>query len=281
MTRGGRLAFFSTCAAAIGAAVIAGASAPAQERSAAPALEITGTTLRVRLADGSTREGASLIGAVLRVVAGGQSLRVRIASVAPDARDPNGEVLLYDFRVVLPSGAEEPLCLADPNGQRLALPLAGRSDEAGILVEIGSGAFELFCTASPQGKCVRLGYAPWRHAPDGRSMRDWFDACVRMMRGDYCGDGHHFTHNGTWIDISDRIGVQHSDEDPTLSFEAAWGPSGAICVARTRVLELITLDALARECPRLHGHLGPNVCTENAADGLIINRSRPAERSAQ
>ena len=94
------------------------------------------------------------------------------------------------------------------------------------------------------------------------------------MRGDYCGDGRHFTRDGTWIDIYDRICVQRSDEDPSLSFEAAWGPAGAFCVAHTRVPEIITLDALAPECPRLQGRLGPQACHENVAGSLIIHRSR-------
>src|SRR6202162_534078 len=38
------------------------------------------------------------------------------------------------------------------------------------------------------GKCVRYGYHPWEQAPDGRPMRDYYDACVRMVRADYCGD---------------------------------------------------------------------------------------------
>src|SRR5262245_56780055 len=134
--------------------------------------------------------------------------------------------------------------------------------------------FELVCTAGPQAKCVRFGYGPWRQAPDGRPMRDWFNACVRMMRGDYCGDGRPYTRDGTWIDLYDRIGVQKSDEDPSLRFEAAWGPEGAICVARPRLPDLITLDGLETECPRLKGRLGPAVCNENVPGALIINRSR-------
>ena len=198
---------------------------------------------------------------------------MRIAAAERDARDPRGEVLLYDFRVITPDGTEQPLCNADPDGRRLGLPLAGRSNPAGILVSNEPGIFELFCTAEPQGKCVRFGYAPWRQAPGGRSMRDWFNSCVRMVRGDYCGDGRHFTRNGTLIDIYDRIGVQSSD-DPSIGFEAAWGPDGAICVAHARVPDIIDLDGLAKACPRLAGKLGPAACNENAPGGLIMNRSR-------
>ena len=273
----GRAVFSYAYAAVLVIAVTAGSTnARSQERPGIipPAVDLVGTTLRARLPDGSMREGASLTGAILTVAAGSQTIRVRVASVEPEVRDPRGEVLLYDFRVIMPNGGEEPLCLPDPDGRRLGLPLAGRSDPAGMLSPSNDSLFELVCTASPQGKCVRFGYAPWRQAPDGRPMRDWFNACVRMMRGDYCGDGRHFTRDGTWIDLYDRIGVQKSDDDPSLSFEAAWGPDGAVCVAHTRIPDIITLEALARTCPRLQGRLGSEVCNENVTDGLIINRSR-------
>jgi hypothetical protein len=273
----GRFDFQYRLGVAIAAiAVIAGAAVARCEDNAKPAgpvVDVVGTTLRARLSDGSVREGAALVGAVLTVAAGGRTLRVRIASAERDARDPRGEVLLYDFRVITPDGNEQPLCNADPDGRRLGLPLAGRSDRAGVLVSNEPDIFELFCTAEPQGKCVRFGYAPWRQAPGGRSMRDWFNSCVRMVRGDYCGDGRPFTRDGTLIDIYDKIGVQRSD-DPSIGFEAAWGPEGAICVAHTRVPDIIDLDGLAKACPRLAGKLGRGVCNEDAPDALIMNRSR-------
>ena len=238
-------------------------------------VEVARTTLRARLADGSIREGPALIGATLIVAVGGRTLKVRIGGIEPDARDDRGEVMLYDFRVVTPTGGEEPLCEPDPDGRRLGLPLAGRTSPDGMLLLGSENEFELFCTGAAQAKCVRFGYAPWRQTPDGRSMLDWYNACVRMVRGDYCGDGRHFTRNGTLIDIYDAIGVQTSDQDPSFSFEAMWRPDGAVCVAHPRIPEIIDLAGLARACPRLAGRLGPAVCNENAfGGGLIVNRSR-------
>lgn len=54
-------------------------------------------------------------------------------------------------------------------------------------------------------------------------LLDWYNACVRMVRADNCGNGRGFTRDGTLIDIYDRIGVQTSDADPSLSFEACLG----------------------------------------------------------
>jgi len=238
-----------------------------------PAIDVVGTSLRARLPDGSVRQGAELVGAVLVVAVGGRTLRVRIAGVEPDARDPRGEILLYDLRIVTPGG-EEPLCDPDPDGRRLGLPLAGRSDPAGMLSKGTANDFELVCTSGAQGKCARFGYTPWAQTPDGRPMRDWYNACVRLLRGDYCGDGRPYTRDGTLVDIYDRIGVQKSDGDPSMSFEAVWGPDGAVCVAHTRIPDIIDLDGLARACPRLAGKLGPDACNDNAPGGLISNRSR-------
>jgi len=274
MTTCSRLFHSVVFAGAIAIVVIAAAVIQPHSQEVASSVEVAGTTLRVRLPDGSVRAGAELIGGVLTATFGGQSLRVRIDGVEQDPRDPQGEVLLYDFRAVAPDGRTEPLCTPDPDGRRRGLALAGRSEPWGFLTIGEPGVFELVCTAGPQAKCVRMGYAPWRKAPDGRPMIDWFNACVRMLRGDYCGDGRPFTRDGTWIDLYDRIGIQKSDNDPSLSFEAAWGPNGATCVARTRLPDLIDLDDLARVCPRLSGRLGPAACSEDDRDGLVMNRSR-------
>ena len=276
MPRGG-LPNGGTClfaAIAIFAALVSAVIDARSQQSPRPVVDVVGTTLRARLPDGSVLEGAKLVGAALVVAVGGQTLKVRIAGVEQDARDARGEVLLYDFRLIAPNGTEEPLCAADPDGRRLGLALAGRSDPAGTLRTGDATDFELVCTAGAQGKCVRFGYAPWRRAPGGRPMLDWYNACVRMVRGDYCGDGRPFTRDGTIIDIYDRIGVQKSDEDPSLSFEAAWGPDGAICVAHTRIPDIVDLDGLGRACPRLVGRLGPAACNENTSGALLLNRSR-------
>lgn len=262
-------------AVCLAAAVVAPSTALSQQAlSPAPTIDVVGTTLRVRLADGSTREGTALVGAVLAVARGGRTIRVRIAGAEPDASDPHGEILLYDFRLITPRG-EEPFCAPDPDGRRVGFPLVGRSDPTGILSFTDRSTFELVCTSGAQGKCARFGYAPWRQAPDGRPMIDWYNACIRLLRADYCGDGRPFTRDGTLVDIYDHLGGYRSGADPRLSFEAAWGPEGAVCVARTRLPDIIDLDGLGQACPRLVGRLGNAACSENVPGGLIFNRSLP------
>jgi hypothetical protein len=79
------------------------------------------------------------------------------------------------------------------------------------------------------------------------------------------------------VDIYDTLGIQTPTPGSSLSFEAVWKPDGAVCVRKTRIPELVSLDALLAACPaRLEGHVGDD-CTEaefiGAAGPLIFNRS--------
>jgi hypothetical protein len=57
-----------------------------------------------------------------------------------------------------------------------------------------------------------------------------------MARADYCGDGVPHTQNGTPIDMFDGQGIQSPESVPGdgFSFEAGWGPQGAVCVSHPR-----------------------------------------------
>jgi hypothetical protein len=100
-------------------------------------------------------------------------------------------------------------------------------------------------------------------------MEPYYQACVRMVRADYCGDGVGHTKNGTPIDLFDRIGVQKDEPAEGMGFEAAFGPAGAVCVRHPRWRELVDLDALEAACPRLAGHLG-ETCDETAPALLYV-----------
>ena len=168
----------------------------------------------------------------------------------------------------------EPLCSAAPDGTRLGFPLAGRTAE-GLFVESDPGVFELICTSGAQGKCVRFGYHPWEQRPDGRSMRDYYNACVRLVRADYCGNGRAWTRDGSLIDLWDDLGIQKPESlsDPAFSFEAGWNEHGAVCVARTRIPENITLDQLKASCPRLTTITLCDEAAARASGSILYNRS--------
>jgi len=245
---------------------------PAQAADQIPVgIEAVGTAFRVTLSDGTSKEGAGLAGAVLTFDVNGTAVRIRIVSIEADGG--NKAVLLHDFRF---ADNDAPLCAPDPQGRQLGFPLAGRTAADGRLVAAAPGIFELICTSGAQGKCVRFGYHPWENGSDGKSMRDHYNACVRMVRADYCGDGRAYTRDGTSIDLWDDRGIQKSEsaDDASFSFEAAWGPDGAVCVARTRIPENITLEALKVACPRLAQAPSCTEATGRGAGALLFNRSR-------
>jgi hypothetical protein len=240
---------------------------------------IIGTAFRITLDDGRVLEGDALVGAVLEAAdTEGHPLTVRIDGHRPDPLDPTGETVLYALSAPDPAtGTWRELCGPGPDGLRLGFPLAGAWTAAGEHVPAAPGTFGITCTAGAIGKCVRFGYRPWRTAADGRPLWDLHQACVRLVRADYCGDGVGHTRTGTPIDLYDRLGIQEDEPAPGMDFEAAWTPSGASCVRHVRIREETSLAELERRCPaRLAGRTGA-ACTEDAAarapDALLFNRS--------
>ena len=265
-----------TCRALVVAGMVLTLAEGTPARAGEPAvagIEAVGTAFRVTLADGSVKQGRELAGAVLVFDIGGAPIRIRIASIVPDPDDTSGAVLLHDFRLE-ESGA--PLCNAAPDGTRLGFPLVGRTAADGRFVAAEPSVFELACTAGSQGKCVRFGYRPWEMAPDGRPMLDEYNACIRMLRADYCGDGHGWTRDGTLIDLWDDRGIQTPGTagDPSFSFEAGWTADGAVCVAHSRIPENVTRESLLAYCPRLARLSSCDEGTARAAGALLFNRSR-------
>lgn len=98
----------------------------------------------------------------------------------------------------------------------MAFPVSGRSLADGRL-SADAARFELVCTSGAQGKCVRFGYSP-------RQRLDAYNACVRMVRADYCGDGTSTTGGGTLIDAYDALGVQRSESNAEFAFDAGGSP---------------------------------------------------------
>jgi hypothetical protein len=258
-------------------ALLAAALYPAlaQEAAKAPSLEVVGTLFRVTLPDSRVLTSPDLIGAILDATdETGRVITVRIDAVTKD--DPsngNGDIWLHRFSTPNASaGGWREFCTPGPDGTVAGFPVAGTWTADGRHVRISAG-FMITCTSGAIGKCIRIGYKPWADR-EGESLWDYHQACVRMLRADYGGDGTGHSRDGTVVDIIDRLGIQPPEPEPAArayEFEAAWGPDGAVCVRRTRIPELLSIDELAEHYPHLAGKIGPN-CSE-AVDALIWNRS--------
>ncbi|MBC7879733.1 MAG: hypothetical protein H7Y37_00215 [Anaerolineae bacterium] len=77
----------------------------------------------------------------------------------------------------------------------------------------------------------------------GRSLREFHQACTRLIRADYLGDGRSHTQEGTLVEVYDILGIRRRRSLPGsgMVFEAAWSPRGATCIHRTRLGESVRL----------------------------------------
>jgi hypothetical protein len=262
------------CAGALAWAPPSPAAAQAQARS----VKVEGAQFRLVGENGAPVAQEALPGTVLALGDGsGRQRRLRIDAVERDARDPAGEVMLYGLSEQDPaSGAWRNICLPDPDGRRLGFPLAGSFAPDGRY-EPAPGKLLITCTGGAEGKCVRFGYKPWGRAPDGASLAPYYQACVRLVRADYAGDGRGTTHNGQPIDIYDTLGVEAPGADPTYQFEAGFDEQGAVCVRHVRVKENATLAGVEASNPRLKGKVG-EICDEafaRAEGAILFVRSPP------
>ena len=248
-------------------------------------LEVEGTRFKITLADGRVLRSPDLIGANLLIDQGNRLLRVRLDGIETDPDDKRAEVAdadriwLHSLSVEAPDGSWEPLCQAGPDGRRQAIPVRGRfSVGDGRFAGGEAGAFELACTGGAMGKCIRFGYHPWqtrawpahalyRQAVNERALNEralqqqtdasspsyltLYNACLRMVRADYGGDGNGTTRNGMHIDLYDARGLEVPANDPRMAFEAGWTDAGAVCVNHPRVVENVTLADIAARWPRL------------------------------
>jgi ADYC domain len=236
--------------------------------AAAGRLSAEGTVFVLTLADGRALRGEELAGASFVWRGSDTAVTIRIDGVERED-STSGPVLIYRLSLRDPrTGSSRPLCRADAKGR-----------EAGLPIPRDDGGYSLTCTSGAEGKCILMGYHPWQVRADGAPMRDLHRACVHLIRADYGGDDRPTTRDGTSIDIYDRFGIQ-SPIHSSMTFEAAWGPDGAVCVARPRVPDNVTLEEIGRRYPRLRRALGPETCDEGVAqrhpEALLFNRSLPS-----
>jgi hypothetical protein len=258
---------------AIIAALTAALAAVQQAKAAEPrSVEVEDTEFKVTLTDGQVLRSAELVRATLTINTTGGLLRLRIDAVERDPDATRPPVWLHSFSTEAPDGSWQNLCTP----ARTAGGKAFRSPSGPLpTVRWSRPSRECSSWFAPEarGKCVRFGYPPWA----GDAMRDVYNACVRMVRADYCGDGEGTTRNGTLIDHYDAEGIEESAHDSRFEFEAGWTAAGAVCVRRVRIKENTSLEQLAASCPRLRDRLGAS-CTEESARVLgatVFVRSLP------
>jgi hypothetical protein len=158
------------------------------------------------------------------------------------------------------------------------------------------------CTNAAIGKCALWGYHPWatkREYPGAtpspepsdcigsnsslcteQALSDWHQACTRMVRADYCGNGTPHTRNGTHINVWDNFGIQaYGTPGPEYLLEAEWTQSGAKCIQRTRWVNAAAaggspdLDDVQTNCPQ-RLYINDTLCSEDTQCGSVTGACR-------
>jgi hypothetical protein len=214
-------------------------------------LGLNGSSLLSFEDNGGVVTGQSLVGAQFwGKLDDGSTGNFRIDAL--DVED--GDVHKYSISFEM-NGTRHNLC-GDQNGVPIrAVPLRGKWNYGDGVPGGGSKIENPFyitfaCEGFALEKCVDFGYKPWRKV-GGKSLDDHHQACTRMIRADYCGDGHPWTVNGTLINFYDKVGIQQ--DDASWPFEAEWDEDGARCLSHQRIQNMTevpecSFDKTASKC---------------------------------
>ena len=232
------------------------------------------------------RSGVDFIGAQFRVYYDGTIYVMQFNDIYKNPADPDGDVYFYDIEVFDPNeGSWTPLCKKDDQ-PTTAIPLGALWDpDSGNRLDKPT-ALTFACRGFVLAKCVEFGYRPWATAtrcdgPNGCEsvpLADYHQACTRMIRADYCGDGSPHTINGTLIDIYDplspQLQVRSTADKPNWGVEAEWGPDGALCVGDSLRLQLLDDLGIGYKEPECLAGLDLPDCGEmTASRGAMIGNS--------
>ena len=237
------------------------------------------------LQDGSPIGSMGMVGAeFMALLDDGGLLPLRIQSIERIQDDrANKEIRRYQVSY-FDGEQDQPLCGLDEEGQPMAaIPVKGHWNlEEGVA---GGGAylpeasvFTFACEDFAVAKCVMAGYKPWKEykvCSQGagcvrETLSAHMQACTRLLRADFCGDGRSHTVDGTWVNVYDGLGVR-IDADDWLA-EAEWNAHGAVCMKRARLEGMLPDCAeflLAEDCGlEEHFALGTLLMSEVQPDEL-------------
>jgi len=162
----------------------------------------------------------------------GSQVELRVDAAAP-GEGANADVWRYQVSYLSPVDGQWRSICHDASGQpAAAIAVDGYWDYRQGLPGVGGRKYEdprvftFACEGAAIAKCIRFGYKPWASV-NGVSLAEHHQACTRLIRADYCGDGTSHTVNGQWVNVYDAVGVQQDTE--TWGTEAEWGTDGALC----------------------------------------------------
>ncbi|MBZ4416035.1 ADYC domain-containing protein [Myxococcus sp. RHSTA-1-4] len=215
----------------------------------------------------------NLVGTVLQGISSdGRPVDVAICGAEPSPEDPAMHWYRIEAWNPVAREWENPCASTGTVPDPRALAVRGVWDSSGARHDV-PGKLTLACESGAISQCIRWGYKPWAERA-GKSLADLHQACTRMARADYCGNGRSHTQEHTLIDMYDGFGVQSRTTESSAawnteraSFEAAWAPDGAACLARTR--DGRALEDVLQECP---GRFHPGEAEMGGGDRCMVRR---------
>ena len=224
------------------------------------ALSVEGSLLKgiIQLGHGRTQNisGADFIGSVFtinRVISPTKKEKytIRFDDVYLDNTSVAKDI--WRYRMSFRSDSDQTwrsMCFDEAGQPADMVPLMGMAWDFATGDRIDSpSAFTIACKDGALEKCVHLGYRPWATQQSctgtGRnkrcttvSLKEYHQACVRMLRADYCGDGKSYTVDGTLLDIYDYLQPPVQLREENWDIEARWTNNGASCLSTPRHPEL-------------------------------------------
>jgi hypothetical protein len=203
-------------------------------------------TIKAIQNNGSVLSGQSLVGAqVTGTLDDGSTVTLRLDSIESFSSAVGTSLSRYVVSFTRPgSDVRAHVCGLDASGAPIkTIPISGRwnyqegvpdggsKEENPTLITFACQGFALY-------KCIDYGYPPWK-TENGVKLNNHHQACVRMIRADYCGDGRSWTVDGTIINLYDNLGIQADTEGWPM--EAEWNIEGARCLSHQRIQSLSTV----------------------------------------
>jgi len=140
----------------------------------------------------------------------------------------------FEHRVVEGASIRPVICEPDEDGDQWAYVVGDVNVDPGTAeISVDHGALAIACASGALGKAISWGFSPWKngHVHDTK----FYQAGLRTVMADYCGDGSSYTVDGTVIQVSNERAGQ-TFFDPAASTEAVFGPDGALCLSSPRII---------------------------------------------
>ena len=207
-----------------------------------------------------TLVGDDMIGARLTLSNSGTPFTLRFDDIFINPANPTGDVYFYKVSVLDPDTLTwSSLCRDSYGAPTEAVALRHHWDpNTGARID-DDVAVTLACRGAALAKCVEWGYRPWatvQSCVGGTctqvNLAEHHQACTRMARADYCGDGVPHTLNNTPIDVYDRLTPRiqtQASSGKEWKVEAEWGPNGALCVGKDLRVDMFAAMGVAHTPP--------------------------------